>query len=94
VLPTLSFGPIIMKVSFRKLCVVLVAASAGAGAALLFAPYSGQRTRRIIRARAESLAKDLQDEVKANVVILRRAGVGKAKRALNRLGKKIRSAAA
>ena len=83
-----------MKTPIRNLCVVLLAAGAGAVAALLFAPYSGQRTRRIIRLRAESLAKDLQDEARANVAVLRKAGAEKAKRAFTRLSKRIRSAAA
>jgi len=83
-----------MKTPFRRLCVVLLAAGAGAGAALLFAPYSGQRTRRIIRVRAESLAKDFQDEARANVAILRKTGSERAKRALTRLSKRIRAAAA
>jgi gas vesicle protein len=83
-----------MKTPFRKLLIVLSAAGAGAGAALLFAPYSGQKTRRIIRLRAESLAKDLQEEARANVAIFHKAGTDRAKRAFSRLSKRIRSVAA
>lgn len=85
---------VIMKTPIRKLCMVLLAAGAGAGAALLLAPYSGEKTRRLIRFRAASLAKDLREDVKANVAVLHKTGTIKAKRALNRLGKRIRSAAA
>jgi len=83
-----------MKISLRNLCMVVLAASAGAGTALLLAPYSGDKTRRLIRVKAESLSRDLREEVRANVALLQKTGTAKAKRALNQLGRRIRSAAA
>jgi gas vesicle protein len=56
-----------MKNSARTIGVALLAAAAGAGVALLLAPYSGERTRRLIRFKAESFAKDLRDEVNATL---------------------------
>ena len=41
----------------------LVAGTIGAGVALLFAPHSGQRTRRLIRRKAEQYIQDAGDDV-------------------------------
>jgi len=41
----------------------LVAGTIGAGVALLFAPHSGQRTRRLIRRKAEKYIQDAGDDV-------------------------------
>lgn len=47
----------------RTVCISLAAAAAGAGIALLFAPQSGERTRRQIRHKAEDLAHDLREDI-------------------------------
>ena len=83
-----------MKTTLGKSFMVLLAAGIGAGTALLLAPYSGEKTRRLIRVKAESLAKDFREEIKANASLLQKTGTIKARRALNQLGRKIRSAAA
>ena len=83
-----------MKTPIRRLCVVLLAGCAGAGAALLLAPYSGKKTRRLIRLRAESVTRDLQEEIRTNAAILQKMGMIKAKRALGRLGKNFQAKAA
>lgn len=41
----------------------LLAGTIGAGVALLFAPHSGQRTRRLIRRKAEQYIQDAGDDV-------------------------------
>jgi gas vesicle protein len=83
-----------MKKSARTIGVALLAAAAGAGVALLFAPYSGERTRRLIRFKAESFAKDLREEVNATATALYRTGAAGTRRALRRLGKKVKPIAA
>jgi gas vesicle protein len=45
----------------RTVCIALAAAAVGAGTALLFAPQSGERTRRQIRHKAEDLVKDFRE---------------------------------
>ena len=52
----------------RTILLVLGAAAAGAGIALLFAPQSGERTRRQIRHKTEDLVNDFREdlEVKAH----------------------------
>lgn len=44
---------------------LLLGAAAGAGVALLFAPHSGARTRRIIRRRARALQREAGDRLDA-----------------------------
>jgi gas vesicle protein len=53
----------------RSMGVTLAAGAVGAGIALLFAPQSGARTRRMIRRKAEDLgdgARKVYDSVKEN----------------------------
>ena len=83
-----------MKNSARRIGVALLAAAAGAGVALLLAPYSGERTRRLIRFKAESFAKDLRDEVNASAAAFYRTGAASTRRALRRLGKAVKPIAA
>ena len=85
---------IVMKNSARTIGVALLAAAAGAGVALLLAPNSGERTRRLIRFKAESFAKDLRDEVNAGATALYRTGAASTRRALRRLGKAVKPIAA
>ena len=82
-----------MKKYARTVGIVLVAAAAGAGLALLLAPYSGEKTRRLLRFKAESYATDLANEVNAKAAALYKSGAGSTLRALKRLGKKIDKAA-
>jgi gas vesicle protein len=84
----------VMKNAARTFGIVLLSAAAGAGAALLFAPHSGEKTRRLIRFKAESYAKDLRDEVNANAAALYKTGAESTRRAIKRLGKRIRPIAA
>ena len=58
-----------MKNSARTIGIALLAA-AGVGLALLFAPYSGEKTRHLKRFNAESFAKDLRVEVNASAAAL------------------------
>jgi gas vesicle protein len=76
-----------MKNSARTTGIALLAAAVGAGLALLFAPYSGEKTRRLIRFNAVSFARDLRDEVNANAAALFGTGTASTRRALRRLGK-------
>ncbi len=85
---------IIVKNTARTIGISLLAAAVGAGVALLFAPYSGQKTRRLIRFKAESYAKDLRDEVSANAASLYKNGANGTRRALKRLGRTIKPIAA
>jgi gas vesicle protein len=59
------FGEVRMSIRSRAArCGNWLAAGAiGAGIALLFAPQSGQRTRRLIRRKAERCIQDAGDEV-------------------------------
>jgi gas vesicle protein len=45
----------------RAIITSLAAAAVGAGAALLFAPQSGERTRRQIRHKTEDLIRDVRE---------------------------------
>ena len=83
-----------MKNYARTFGIVLVAASVGAGVALIFAPYSGEKTRRLIRFKAETYAKDLADEVNAGAAAFYKNGADGTRRVLKRLGRKIHSVAA
>ncbi len=83
-----------MKETARTIGIVLFAAAAGAGLALLLAPQSGEKTRRLIRYKAESYAKDLRDEVTANAAALYKNGAESTRRALKRLGKTLKPIAA
>ena len=82
-----------MKNTARTIGIALLAAAAGAGLALLFAPYSGQKTRRLIRFNAASFAKDLRDEMNANAAALYGTGAANTRRALRRLGKAVKPVA-
>ena len=59
---------------------VLGSAAVAAGAALLFAPQSGERTRRHIRLKAESVAKDLCEDMNAQAHELYSRGSGNVRR--------------
>jgi gas vesicle protein len=83
-----------MKNCARTFGIVLVAAAVGAGVALILAPYSGEKTRRLIRFKAESYAKDLADEANARAAALYKNGADRTRRALKRLGRKISPVAA
>lgn len=55
--------------AMRTVGVALAAGAVGAGVALLLAPHSGARTRRLIRRKAEDLgdgARKVYDRVKVN----------------------------
>ena len=64
--------------SGRTLAVgLLLGALIGAGIALLFAPQSGERTRRLLRRRARKVAADAQDrfdDIKHRIREARRHG--------------------
>jgi gas vesicle protein len=64
----------------RSLGTVLAAGAVGAGVALLWAPYAGFKTRRIIRRKAE----DTMDGVRDVFGVIREAG-GDARRQAYRL---------
>ena len=56
---------------------LLLGALVGAGVALLFAPQSGEQTRRLLRRRARKLAADAQDrfdDIKERIREARRRG--------------------
>ena len=80
-----------MKHPIRLLSLALGSAAVGAGVALLYAPQSGERTRRLIRFKAESYAKDLRDDVNANVHDFYMRGSDNFRRLFHR---KVRPAAA
>ena len=84
----------VMRDTARTIGIAFLAAAVGAGVALLFAPQSGEKTRRLIRFKAESYAKDLRDEVNANAAALYKSGAESTRRALKRLGKTIKPIAA
>ena len=66
--------------------IALLAAAAGAGLALLFAPFSGEKTRHLIRFNAASFAKDLRDEVSANAAAPYGNGAASTQRAAEAAG--------
>ena len=72
----------------------VLAAAAGAGLALLLAPQSGERTRRLIRFKAGSYAKDLREGVSTGAANLYCKGTDGTRRALKRLGKSLKPLAA
>jgi len=78
----------------KTFSIALLAAAVGAGVALLIAPQSGDKTRRMIRFKAESYAKDLRSEVNANAAALYKSGKQGARRALRQLGKSLKPIAA
>jgi len=73
----------------KTIGIVLLAGGIGAGLALLLAPQSGQKTRRQIRYKAESYAKDLREEVNANAAALYKSGAESTRRMMKRLLKPI-----
>lgn len=82
-----SGGLIIMKNVTRTFGIVLLTSAVSAGVALLLAPYSGEKTRRLVRFKMESCAKDLRDEIRTNAIVLRDRGTQGAMRAFKRLDK-------
>ena len=78
----------------RTVCISVLAASAGAGLALLFAPQSGEKTRRMIRFKAETYAKDVREGVSANASALYKSGAQSTKRAIRRIGRTLKPIAA
>jgi len=83
-----------MKQTLRTVGISLLAAGAGAGLALLLAPRSGERTRRLIRYKAGSYAKDLREGVSTGAAALYLRGAEGTRRALKRLGKTLNPLAA
>ncbi len=71
--------------SIRTVGIFLTSAAVGAGLALLFAPQSGARTRRQIRMKAESCAKDLLEDVNASAHELSRRGMENARHFLRQV---------
>jgi len=53
----------VIRSAAAKCSLCLLAGAIGAGAALLFAPRSGQQTRRLIRRKAGEYAQDAGDSV-------------------------------
>lgn len=76
-----------MKNVTRTFGIVLLTSAVSAGVALLLAPYSGEKTRRLVRFKMESCAKDLRDEIRTNAIVLRDRGTQGAMRAFKRLDK-------
>ena len=72
-----------------RYCTWLAAGVIGAGVALLFAPQSGQRTRRLIRRTAERYIQDAGDDVAEKTRDLyfrsKQAADGRARRLLRKL---------
>ena len=83
-----------MNHSVRTVGFSVLAAAAGAGLALLLAPQSGERTRRLIKYKAGSYAKDLREGVKTGAVALYFRGAQGTRRTLKRLGKTLKPLAA
>jgi gas vesicle protein len=80
--------------TLRTIGISLLAASVGAGVALLLAPQSGEKTRRLVRFKAESYAKDLREGVSANASALYKTGAQGTRRAIKRLGRTLKPIAA
>jgi gas vesicle protein len=66
----------------------LAAAAMGACAALLFAPQSGKRTRRLLRRRAEDYARDVHDGIATAQELCSRRTEG-ARQMMSDLGRKL-----
>ena len=73
-----------MTRSGRSLSISLVSAAIGAGLALLFAPQTGEKTRRQIRQKAHAV-KDFCEDVNANAHDLYNRGAVNARRLLKRV---------
>jgi len=80
--------------TLRTIGISLLAASVGAGVALLLAPQSGEKTRRLVRFKAETYAKDLREGMSANASALYKSGAKSTRRAIKRLGRTIKPIAA
>jgi gas vesicle protein len=80
--------------TLRTIGISLLAASVGAGVALLLAPQSGEKTRRLIRFKAETYAKDLREGMSANASALYKSGAQGTRRALRRIGRSLKPIAA
>jgi len=80
--------------TLRTIGISLLAASVGAGVALVLAPQSGEKTRRLIRFKAETYAKDLRHGVSENASALYKSGSQSTRRALKRIGRSLRPIAA
>jgi len=78
----------------RTIGISLLAAAVGAGVALLLAPQSGERTRRLIRSKAETCAKDLREGISANASALYKSGAQGTRRAIRRIGRTLKPIAA
>ncbi len=83
-----------MKNTARTIGISLLAAAVGAGVALLFAPHSGEKTRRLIRFKVQEYAKDVREQVSDNASALYKNGADSTRRALKRLGRTIKPIAA
>ena len=88
---TIQAGSLIVM---KTITIAVLAAAVGAGVALLIAPQSGDKTRRLIWFKAGSYAKDLREEMNDNAAALYKSGAQNARRALKRLGKKLKPIAA
>jgi gas vesicle protein len=75
--------------TLRTIGISVLAAAAGAGLALVLAPQSGEKTRRLIRYKAGSYAKDLREGVSTGAVTLYYRGAEGTRRAFKRLGKSL-----
>lgn len=75
--------------TLRTIGISLLAASVGAGVALLLAPQSGEKTRRLVRFKAETYAKDLREGMSANASALYKTGAQGTRRAIKRIGRTI-----
>ena len=82
-----------IRSSAAKLGGWLAAGTIGAGAALLFAPYSGQRTRRLIRRKAEHYIQDASADVAEKTEDLYLWGKQAAEHTARRLRRKLTVAA-
>lgn len=76
-----------------KLGTWLAAGTIGAGAALLFAPHSGRRTKRLIRRKAEQYIQDAGDDVAEKTGDLYLWGKRTAEETARRLRRKLNVAA-
>jgi len=71
----------------------LVAGTIGAGVALLFAPHSGLRTRRLIRRKAEHYIQEARADMAEKTEDLYRRGKEAAEHTARRLRRKLNLAA-
>ena len=83
-----------MRHPLQTASTVILAAAVGAGLALLFAPRTGERTRRLIRNRAKLIAKELQEQLAASAQEFCDHTADSTRYALKRIGRRIKPLAA